>query len=143
MRRPHRFPEAAAGEGHAVLGVPAGASSTTVKRGGNANSQLGLQRTSTSSQEGPLCGHQEAPWTSTALAHRPPGNQGPGHRWLGTDPTVVKAPLGLHQAALTHGSAREPTLEGMLLSFPEQDLCEPRKGACEDKDTQQLAPKRD
>lgn len=79
------------------------------------------------------------PGTSAPLAGgRSHSGQGPA--WQGSSPCP-------RWACTRHLSPRaalwEPTLEGMLLSFPEQDLCEPRKGACEDKDRQQLAPKRD
>lgn len=57
---------------------------------------------------------------------------------------AVPAPAGPRAGRLSRRAAPwELRLEGVLLSFREQDLCKPRKGACEDKDRQQLAPKRD
>lgn len=57
---------------------------------------------------------------------------------------AVPAPAGPRTGHLSRRAAPwELTIEGVLLSFREQDLCKPRKGVCEDKDRQQLAPKRD
>lgn len=156
--RPHCFPEAAPVQGHSRRGArcPQGPSWCLIN-----NNEKGETQTRNWACNVHPCGPGRGPSVDTRKHHGCPPPRltdhlatrdlcAAGRGQIPQQPRTprggraVPAPAGPRTGHLSRRAAPwEPTLEGVLLSFREQDLCKPRKGACEDKDRQQLAPKRD